>query len=123
MSGESSCALYLCIQQLQDDPKASPTFMEYGIGRVIAFTGAHAEFQITNQSTRMLGLYNIPDAWKPGFHLGIDVHNIQSHGYVKLNKENLHGLSIMEVNYLEKEEDMDACVKALQILQKDWFFS
>lgn len=90
-------------------------FMSNGIGGVINFKG---KFQVTNQSTRMPGLFNIPEEWKPGFQIGMDVHEIKSRGYVRLNKDNLYGVPIINVNFLKEEEDMDACVEALKILRK-----
>ena len=90
-------------------------FMSNGIGGVINFVG---KFQITNQSTRMPGLFNIAEEWKPGFQIGMDVHEIKSRGYVHLDKENLYGVPIINLNYLKEEEDLDACVEALTMLRK-----
>lgn len=90
-------------------------FMSNGIGGVINFIG---KFQITNQSTRMPGMFNIAEEWKPGFQISMDVHEIKSRGYVHLDKNNLYGVPIINLNYLKEEEDVEACVQALKILRK-----
>ena len=110
--GQSLCDDLFVAVTYKTELKLPETFVDYGIGGVIMFPEEN-NIEITVQSNTMPGLYNIPNDWKPGFQVGADCHMSKSRGYMKLDPENVEGLSIIEMNYLMDEEDLKQCIKAV----------
>ena len=97
--------------------KIPEDFTIYGIGGVIMFPPK--EFiQITAQSNDMPGLYNIPDAWKQGYQIGADCHYQKSRGSMKLDPKHPCGLPIIDMNYLDKDQDLAQCIAAIKQIRK-----
>lgn len=111
--GQSLCddiflaVTYTTKKELPDD------FMAYGIGGVLMFP-KHNHTELSVQSNRMPGLFNIPDSWKPGYQVGADCHFQKSRGFMRLNPNNLEGLPHIQMNYLTCKEDVEQCKKAMK---------
>lgn len=92
-------------------------FTVYGIGGVIMFPPEN-NTQITVQSNKMPGLYNIPESWEQGYQIGADCHLAKSRGYMKLDPKQPSGLPYIDMNYLDKEEDLQQCILAVKQIRQ-----
>ncbi len=92
-------------------------FSVYGISGVIMFPPQN-NIEITAQSNNMPGLYNIPESWSQGYQIGADCHLAKSRGYMKLDHAQITGLPIIEMNYLENDDDLQQCIEAVRQIRE-----
>lgn len=97
--------------------KIPEDFTVYGIGGVIMFPPIN-NIEITVQSNKMPGLYNIPETWEQGYQIGADCHLAKSRGYMKLDPKQPSGLPHIDMNYLDKEEDLQQCLLAVKQIRQ-----
>ena len=93
------------------------SFMVHGIGGAVIFPPEN-NTEITIQTNKMPGLFFVPKEWLQGFQIGADCHHPTSRGFMKLDPKNIYGLPIIDVNYLDSEEDVEQCVRAIKQIRE-----
>ena len=111
--GQSLCDDIFLALTYTTEKELPEDFMAYGIGGVLMFPTKN-NTEISVQSNRMPGLFNVPDSWKPGYQVGADCHFQKSRGYMKLDPKHPEGLPFIQMNYLEAKEDMEQCKEAIK---------
>lgn len=115
--GKSLCDDIFVALTYTTEHELPDSFMAYGIGGVLMFPHKN-NIEISVQSNRMPGLFNIAEGWKPGFQVGADCHFQRSRGQMKLNPANLEGLPLIDMNYLADEYDLKQCIEAVKQVRR-----
>ena len=93
--------------------KIPEDFNLFGISGVVMFPSEN-DILITVQGNNMPGICNMPESWaEQGYQIGADCYLAESRGFMKLDPLRPTGLPIIDMKYLDKDKDLQQCIKAI----------